>query len=227
MEQEIVVDDCKMPPYNDALLQLSDMGFGERQAQLAIVHTNGDIERAVEYLLNGGNDDDNDDNNNENNGISQREEIEERKARSHRHHHHRHHSGKGHHHHNHGGASSSEALEDPYIPTFPRYEPSAVRDTFQTCTSHLQSTCFAAFFYKSNLVSVGLFLVLDPTIGSGVTVDRDNSEVDSMVTVASGMMEPQAVEKNSPTETAIPHHHMVNTKDSTMDMDVFGCRGCW
>lgn len=187
MEQKIVVDECKMPPYNDALLQLLDMGFGERQAQLAIVHTNGDIGRAMEYLLSGGNDNTNDDDgndNNKNNDISQRRDIEEPKAKAHHryHHHrhrHRHRGGKGHHHHNHGKPGSSKVLENPDAPTFPRDEPSTLRDTFQTCTSNLHS-------------------FLDPTIGSGVKVNRRSSDIDSTATVCSGMMGPNFVEKMPP-----------------------------
>jgi hypothetical protein len=60
-------------------------------------------------------------------------EIDGRKAH-HRHHHHRHHSGgKGNHNHNHSRASSSEALEDPFVRTFPNEEPNTLReDTLQT-----------------------------------------------------------------------------------------------
>ena len=60
-------------------------------------------------------------------------EIDGRKAH-HRHHHHRHHSGgKGNHNHNHSRASSSEALEDPFVRTFPNEEPNTLsEDTLQT-----------------------------------------------------------------------------------------------
>jgi hypothetical protein len=51
---------------NDALLQLSAMGFDESQSQLAISHTNGNLEKALEFLLNGGVDNNTNTNNNTN-----------------------------------------------------------------------------------------------------------------------------------------------------------------